>query len=86
MRRDKLFVARIAANQAQVERELEKLARLCRVELPGPGVAERVLRRDASVCGTSNAIAFDKLQGVLALHFVLKAKLAIALAGGAIPT
>lgn len=82
MRKDRVFLARIAANQVQVDRELARLARLCRVELPGPGVAERVLRRDASVCGTANTIAFAKLQGVLALHFVLEAKLATALGGG----
>ena len=85
MRRDRFFLTRLAANQVQVDRELEKLARLCRVELPGPGVAERVLRRDASVCGRANTIAFAKLQGVLALHFVMKAKLAIAVAVGDSP-
>ncbi|MDF2463411.1 MAG: hypothetical protein K0Q43_1646 [Ramlibacter sp.] len=84
MSRDNYFLARIAATQLQVDRELGRLARLCRVELPRPGVAERVLRRDASVCGTANALAFAKLQGVLALHYVLQAKFATELAGGAV--
>lgn len=80
MSKDKFFLVRLAANQAQVDRELERLATLCRVRLPEPGVAERVLRRDASVCGTANALAFAKLQGVLALHFVLQAKFAAEMA------
>ena len=84
MNKDGFFLVRIAATQAQVDRELARLAMLCRVELPAPGVAERVLRRDASVCGTANALAFAKLQGVLALHFVLQAKLASQLAGGSV--
>lgn len=75
------MLVRIAATQAQVARELARLAMLCRVELPAPGVAERVLRRDASVCGTANALAFTKLRGVLALHLVLQAKFATQVAG-----
>jgi hypothetical protein len=71
-----LSLGRIAANQAQVARELKGLAMLCRVELAQAGVAERVLRRDSSVCGTANALGFAKLRGVLALHYVLQAKLA----------
>lgn len=82
MSRDTFLLVRIAATQAQVVRELGRLAMLCRVELPAPGVAERVLRRDASVCGTANALAFAKLQGVLALHLVLQAKFATQVAGG----
>lgn len=85
MSKDKFFLVRIAANQAQVDRELERLAMLCRVELADPVVAERVLRRDASVCGTANALAFGKLQGVLALHFTLQAKFAAELSGATLP-
>lgn len=78
MSKDELLLVRLAANLAQVDRELERLTRLCRVTLPQPGVIERVLRRDASVCGTTNALAFAKLRGVLALQLVLRAKLAAA--------
>ena len=85
MSRDELRLERLATTLVQVERELERLAVLCRVTLVQPGVAERVLRRDASVCGTANALAFAKLQGVLALHFVLQAKFATEVAAGGNP-
>jgi len=78
MKNDDYAISRLAVNLLEVDRELARLARLCRVSLPAPGVAERVLRRDASICGAQNPIAFGKLQGVLALHFVLQAKLAAA--------
>lgn len=78
MQRDDYALSRLAANFVEVDRELARLARLCRVSPLAPGVAERVLRRDASICGAGNPIAFAKLQGVLALHFVLQAKLAAA--------
>jgi len=78
MRRDDYSLSRAAVNFLEVDRELARLAQLCRLSLLAPGVAERVLRRDASVCGTTNALAFAKLQGLLALHFVLQAKLAAA--------
>ncbi len=78
MQRDDYSLSRLAVNFLEVDRELARLARLCRVSLLAPGVAERVLRRDASICGAQNAIAFGKLQGLLALHFVLQAKLAAA--------
>ncbi len=32
------------------------------------GVIERVLRNDASVCGTANRVAFDKLRALLMMH------------------
>ncbi len=76
MQSDDYSLSRAAINFLEVDRELARLARLCRVSLLAPGVAERVLRRDASICGAENPIAFGKLQGLLALHFVLQAKLA----------
>jgi hypothetical protein len=79
------FLGRIAANQLQVARELKGLAMLCRVELAQAGVAERVLRRDPSVCGRANPLGFAKLRGVLALHFVLQARFAALAAVRAIP-
>ena len=80
-----VFLGRIAASQRQVARELKGLAMLCRVELAQAGVAERVLRRDPSVCGRANPLGFAKLRGVLALHFVLQAKLAALAASRAMP-
>ena len=80
MRKGEPALVRLAENLLQVDRELERLAMLCRVELPQPGVIDRVIGRDASVCGTANAVAFARLRGVLVLHFVLQAKFATELA------
>lgn len=85
MSKDEPGLVRLATNLVQVDRELERLAMLCRVELPQPGVVDRVLARDASVCGTANALAFAKLRGVLVLHFVLQTKFATEVAAGVIP-
>lgn len=67
-------MGRIAGNLEDIDRELARLARLCQVRLLQPGVMERVLRRDASVCGTDNPIAFAKLHDLLMLHFAVRAK------------
>ena len=42
------------------------------------GVVERVVRNDASVCGTNNPVAFGKLRGLLALHFGVRDSMADA--------
>ena len=36
------------------------------------GVIERVLRNDASVCGSKNQLAFDKLRTVLMMHYSVR--------------
>ena len=42
---------------------------LCNVRILHPGVIERVLRNDATVCGTANPIAFEKLRNALLMHY-----------------
>ncbi|MGE5089359.1 MAG: hypothetical protein ACM3QY_09570 [Candidatus Levyibacteriota bacterium] len=58
----------------QVDREIARLATICNVRILDPGVVERVLRNDASVCGTSNPLAFEKLRTVLMMHFHVRDK------------
>ena len=82
MQRDTCRVERIATNLEEIDRELARLARLCRVRLLQRGVIERVLHRDASVCGTNNPMAFGKLHGLLILHFAVRAKAAEQLGQG----
>jgi hypothetical protein len=53
----------------EIDTEIARLALLCKVRILDPGVVERVVRNDASVCGTNNPIAFAKLHNMLALHF-----------------
>jgi hypothetical protein len=76
MKSDDYGMDRLAMNLVAVNRELIRLSQLCRVRLLQPGVAERILRRDASVCGANNAIAFGKLHGLLVMHFTMLARLA----------
>ena len=58
----------------EVDREIARLAILCQVKVLGPGVISRVLRRDASVCGTSNPLAFRMLHDMLMLHLAIRDK------------
>ena len=61
-------------NLEDIDREIVRLALLCQVQLLHPGIAARVLKRDASVCGTPNAAAFARLRDLLMLHLRLREK------------
>ena len=75
---------RVVENLEDIDREIARMAMLCRVKLLQTGVIERVLQRDASVCGTENRIAFGKLHDMLVLHFAVREK--SAQVRGQIPT
>ena len=75
---------RVVENLEDIDREIARMATLCHVKLLQPGVIERVLQRDASVCGTENRIAFGKLHDMLVLHFAVREKSAEV--RGQIPT
>lgn len=75
---------RVVANLEDIDREIARMALLCRIKLLQPGVIERVLHRDSSVCGTDNPIAFGKLHDMLVLHFAVREKSAEV--RGQIPT
>ena len=68
--------SRIAINLEEIDRELARLARLCRLPLLQRGVIERVLHGDATVCGSDNRIGFAKLRDLLMLHFAVRQKAA----------
>jgi hypothetical protein len=55
----------------ELDREIARMALLCRVRILDPDVLDRVLRNDASVCETQNSIAFAKLHGLLMVHLAL---------------
>lgn len=61
-------------NLSEVDRELVRLASICKVRLLDPGVLQRVLSNDATVCGVTNAIAFDKLRNVLMMHYAIRSR------------
>ena len=73
-KQDPYQVAWWERNLEEVDREVARLARLCRVSILHPGVIDRVLQNDMSVCGADNRIAFQKLRKLLMLHFAVRGK------------
>ena len=67
-------MGRFADNLEDIDREVARLAQLCRVPLLQRGVVERVLHGDEAVCGSRNARAFAKLHDLLMLHFAVRAR------------
>ena len=63
-----------ADNLEKIDLEIARLASLCEVRILQPGVIERVLNKDASVCGTSNEIAFTKLRDMIMYYFAVRQK------------
>ncbi len=61
-----------------LDEEIARLAVLCQIRLLQPGVIQRVLHRDATVCGADNAAAFAKLRDLLMMHLAIREKAADA--------
>jgi hypothetical protein len=61
-------------NLDDVAREVARLATICNVRILDPGIIERVLHSDESVCGTKNALAFKKLHEMLKMHYHVRDK------------
>ena len=70
--KDKSAIAWWAKSLEELDYEIARMALLCQVKILDPGVIERVLRKDESVCGTHNPIAFEKLHGLLMMHFAMR--------------
>jgi hypothetical protein len=69
-----LLLAGWARNLDELDHEIARMALLCEVKVLEPGVIERVLKKDASVCGTQNPVAFAKLHNLLTMHFAMREK------------
>ena len=61
-------------NLDELDYEIARMALLCQVKVLEPGVIERVWKKDASVCGTANPVAFQKLHDLLMMHFRIREK------------
>ena len=61
-------------NLEELDGEIARLAMLCGIRILEPGVFQRVLQKDASLCGTENPIAFAKLRGLLMMHLAIREK------------
>ena len=54
--------------------EIARQATICKVKLLDPGVIDRVLQNDASVCSSANPVSFKKLRDAMMLGFVVRDK------------
>ena len=52
-------------HMAEIDKEIARHAVLCKVPILDPGVIERVLANDSSVCGAQNPASFTKLRSLL---------------------
>ena len=66
-------------NLDALDREVARMAQLCQVKILEPGVIDRLIQGDNTVCGTDNPLAFRKLHGLLLMHFMVRQKSADAL-------
>ena len=66
----------IASQFENIDRELARLAGICRADLLDRAKIERVIRNDASVCGTQNPLAFGKLRELLLMHYATRTRAA----------
>lgn len=57
-----------------IAHELSRLAIACDIELGSPGLAERILKNDESVCGRSNPKAFRQFRQHLMALFSVEAR------------
>ncbi len=61
-------------HQAQlgpVDAEIARLAAVCDLRILDPGIIERVVSGDDTVCGRNAADAFRKLRSLVAMHYAL---------------
>ena len=56
-----------------VDNEIARLAAICDIRMLDPGVIERVINGDESVCGRSSEKAFKQLRSLVGLHYSLTA-------------
>ncbi len=58
------------ARLKELDLEIVRLAIICKIRLLDPGVAERVLANDTSLCDIQNCSnAFRTLRGLLLMHY-----------------
>lgn len=59
-----------------IDLEIAQLAIMCQVKLLDPGVIDRVLANDLSLCSAGHETAFEKLRGMVVLHYRAQEQLA----------
>ena len=71
--------ARWTKHFEEIDKEIAKYASLCKVRLLDPGIIQRVLNDDATVCGTANPAMFRKMRSLLMMHYSVREKAVVAL-------
>jgi hypothetical protein len=66
-------------HMTEIDREIARHAVNCKVPLLDPGVIERVLQNDSSVCGTQNPQSFAKLRSLLMMHYSVRDRAVVAI-------
>ncbi len=62
-----------------IDREILRLAMICDAHVLQPGVIDRIIKNDSSVCGAANPRAFEKLHLAVMMHYAVFQKSAAAL-------
>ena len=63
----------------EIDLEIARAALILQVRILDPGVIERVLSNDTSVCGAHQEKLFDKLRSLLMMHYSDRARAVVAL-------
>ena len=62
-----------------IDREILRLATICDAHVLQPGVVDRIIKNDSSVCGSPNPRAFEKLRLAVMMHYAVFGKSAAML-------
>jgi hypothetical protein len=63
----------------EIDLQIAQLAVMCDVKVLAPGVAERILHNDATVCGKDKPETFQKLRALLMMHYSSQEKAMVSL-------
>lgn len=55
----------------EIDREILRLATICEAHVLQPGVVDRIIKNDSSVCGSPNPLAFEKLRLAVMMHYAV---------------
>lgn len=71
--------ARWSKHLDEIDSEIAKYAAICRVDMLQPGVIQRVIDGDTTVCGAYSEASYTKMRNLLIMHFSVRQKAVSAL-------
>ena len=63
----------------EVDAQIARQATICKVRILDPGVIQRILENDETVCGSRNPTAFASLRNLLMMHYQVRDQAVAAL-------